>query len=89
MLVWQPSILLYNNGAFIAYLSASAAYAAGNKAIAESELADLRSWYGIYDHVYMLPVDLKPGEYEITYKGKKYKLTRSDSPKQILPLVLN
>ncbi|WP_419173214.1 hypothetical protein [Halobacteriovorax sp.] len=86
---YQTYRSLYNNGAFIAYLSASAAYAAGNKAIAESELADLRSWYGIYDHVYMLPVDLKPGEYEITYKGKKYKLTRSDSPKQILPLVLN
>lgn len=80
---------LYQSGPFLAYLSASAAYAIGNKAIQESELADLRSWYGIFNQVKLIPLNLKPGEYVLKYKDKNYKLTRSNSPKQILPLILN
>lgn len=86
---YQTYRSLYNSGPFLAYLSASAAYAAGNKAIEESELADLRSWYGIYDHVYLLPANLSQGEYELTYKNKKYKIERSSASKQIVPLILN
>ncbi|MFG1500449.1 hypothetical protein ABMA70_09610 [Halobacteriovorax sp. XZX-3] len=85
---YQTYRSLYNNGSLIAYLSASAAYAAGNRAIQESELADLRSWYGIYDHIYMYPLNLAPGEYELQIDGKGYKFTREKGAKQIVPLII-
>ncbi|EPZ50367.1 hypothetical protein M902_1433 [Bacteriovorax sp. BAL6_X] len=85
---YQTYRSLYNNGNLIAYLSASAAYAAGNRAIQESELADLRSWYGIYDHIHLYPVNLEPGEYELLIDNKKYKFNRDDGAKQIVPLII-
>ncbi len=86
---YQTYRSLYSSGGFIAYLSASAAYAVGNKAIQESELADLRSWYGIYDHIMLVPLNLKEGEYELALGEKKFKFTRNKDPKQIVPLIIN